>query len=70
MLRPYNNQWLIKAGERLLAIMERNILDNRPPKPSLLTYIIILIVIVIVIIVILALLGPAMGTINSTWNDL
>ncbi len=45
-------------------------MDNRPPKPSLVTYVIVLIVVAIVVIVTLALLGPAMGTIQSGWTNL
>jgi hypothetical protein len=48
-----------------LQINIRDHMDNRPPKPSLMTYIIVLIVVAIVVIVILALLGPAMGTIQT-----
>jgi hypothetical protein len=40
-------------------------MDERPPRPSLMTYIIVLIVVAIIVIVVLALLGPAMGTIYS-----
>jgi hypothetical protein len=40
-------------------------MDNRPPKPRLMTYIIVLIVVAIVVVVVLALLGPAIGTVSS-----
>ena len=42
-------------------------MDNKPSpnKPSLLTYAIVVIVVIFVVIIILALLGPAVGTIQS-----
>ena len=47
-------------------------MDNRPPKPSLLAYIIVLIVVAMIVIVVLALLGPSVGNVfsDTNWNNL